>query len=46
MSPKKRKRTNRENHDYNSDELRELGIYNDDESDEEIDEKEGRRYYV
>lgn len=45
MSTKKRKRTNKEIDIYNSDELRNLGIYEDDDVEEEIDEKEVWRYY-
>ena len=44
MSPKKRKRINKDDNGYNPEELEDLGIY-DDESDEEIDEKEAWRYY-
>ncbi len=45
MSPKKRKRTNKERSFYDPEELEDLGIYDDDDSDEDIDEKESWRYY-
>lgn len=45
MSPKKRKRTNKEENIYDSEELENFGIYDDEDNDEEIDEKESWRYY-
>ena len=45
MSPKKRKRTTKERNIYDPKELAELGIYNDEDNDKEIDEEESWRYY-
>jgi hypothetical protein len=45
MPSKKGKKTKKETKINNSDDLKNLGIFLDDDGDEEIDEKESWRYY-
>lgn len=45
MSSKKRKRKNNVVNIHDPDELEDLGIYDDDEDSEELDEEESWRYY-